>query len=249
MPDLSHLHVWGCKIYCKIPIEIRKDKERPCTQAGIFLGYTDTNKTFIVLINHGVQRCRDIVFDETPYPEPPIPAPITDPISLSDEPQPIRIVPPEPTPPTVLPVQKKRKLIPITAAGTRPQRTTARPDNYALHTMSLYPLVNPYAPVSLPILPSGTDLPVPSTYQETLLGPHAYHWFNAVQSELSYLKERQVYRLVPLPTGRKALSSKWTFVWKLEHGFVTGAKARLVAKGFMQKEGIDYNDIFAPTGN
>jgi hypothetical protein len=251
MPDVSHLHVWGCKIYCKIPIEIRKDKERPCTQEGIFLGYTDTNKSFLVLIDHGVQQCRDIVFDETPFPEAPIPGPHPS-IDLSAKPLLVPSSQPGPVEYPTSPLAKRRKVYPITAAGTRPQRITSSPVLYAALTAApVVPctLANPHTPVPLPDLPPGTDLPVPGTYQETLQGPYAFHWHNAVQSEINSLKDRQVYRLVPLPTGRKALSSKWTFVWKSEHGLVTRAKARLVAKGFMQKEGVDFNDIFAPTGN
>ena len=43
------------------------------------------------------------------------------------------------------------------------------------------------------------------------------------------------------------VSSKW--IYKIEHvvdGSIGKYKARFVARGFFQKEGIDYEDTFAP---
>ncbi|KAL9265171.1 Retrovirus-related Pol polyprotein from transposon TNT 1-94-like protein [Drosera capensis] len=46
--------------------------------------------------------------------------------------------------------------------------------------------------------------------------------------------------------GKKALQNKWVFTIKEEHDGRKRYKARLVVKGFLQKRGIDYNEIFSP---
>jgi hypothetical protein len=52
---------------------------------------------------------------------------------------------------------------------------------------------------------------------------------------------------VDLPAGHRPISLKWVFKLKKdEKGVVTKHKARLVARGFVQQEGIDFDDAFAP---
>nr|GEV33786.1 ribonuclease H-like domain-containing protein [Tanacetum cinerariifolium] len=56
-----------------------------------------------------------------------------------------------------------------------------------------------------------------------------------------------VWTLVDLPYGKRAIGSKWVFINKLdERGIVIRNKVRLVAHGYTQEEGIDYDEVFAP---
>ncbi|GKA45527.1 putative ribonuclease H-like domain-containing protein [Tanacetum coccineum] len=58
---------------------------------------------------------------------------------------------------------------------------------------------------------------------------------------------QEVWTLVDLPNRKKAIGTKWVFRNKNdERGIVIRNKARLVAQGCTQKEGIDYDEVFAP---
>ncbi|GJS96510.1 putative ribonuclease H-like domain-containing protein [Tanacetum coccineum] len=59
-----------------------------------------------------------------------------------------------------------------------------------------------------------------------------------------------VWILVDLPSGKRAIGTKWVFRNKKdERGIVIRNKARLVAHGHRQEEGIDYEDVFATVTN
>ncbi|KAH9174145.1 hypothetical protein AeNC1_017689, partial [Aphanomyces euteiches] len=56
-----------------------------------------------------------------------------------------------------------------------------------------------------------------------------------------------VWELVPLPAGRKALKGKW--VWKAKYHAdrsLERFKARLCLKGYLQIAGVDFTDTYAP---
>ncbi|GJU87016.1 putative ribonuclease H-like domain-containing protein [Tanacetum coccineum] len=72
-------------------------------------------------------------------------------------------------------------------------------------------------------------------------------WVEAMQKELLQFKIQKVWTLVDLPSGKKAIGTKWVYRNKKdERGIVVRNKARLVAQGYKQEEGIDYDEVFAP---
>ncbi|GJV45422.1 putative ribonuclease H-like domain-containing protein [Tanacetum coccineum] len=65
--------------------------------------------------------------------------------------------------------------------------------------------------------------------------------------ELLQFKLQKVWILVDLPKGKRAIGTKWIFRNKKDkRGIVTRNKARLVSRGYIQEEGIDYDEVFAP---
>ncbi|GKD03131.1 putative ribonuclease H-like domain-containing protein, partial [Tanacetum coccineum] len=68
-----------------------------------------------------------------------------------------------------------------------------------------------------------------------------------MQEELLQFKLLNVWTLVDLPYGKKAIGTKWVFRNKKDQrGIVVRNKARLVVQGLEQEEGIDYDEVFAP---
>ena len=65
--------------------------------------------------------------------------------------------------------------------------------------------------------------------------------------EYESIMKNDVWEIVPRPNGKSVVTSKWIF--KIKHatdGSIDKYKLRFVATGFSQKEGVDYEETFAP---
>ncbi|GJR49113.1 putative ribonuclease H-like domain-containing protein [Tanacetum coccineum] len=72
-------------------------------------------------------------------------------------------------------------------------------------------------------------------------------WVEAMQEEMQQFQFQNVWILVDLPPGKRAIGTKWILKNKKDaRGIVIRNKARLVAQGHRQEEGIDYDEVFAP---
>ena len=72
-------------------------------------------------------------------------------------------------------------------------------------------------------------------------------WYNSMKDELDSMKSNEVWDLIKLPKGAKAISCKWVYKTKRDSlGNIERYKARLVAKGFTQKERIYCKETFSP---
>lgn len=92
-----------------------------------------------------------------------------------------------------------------------------------------------------------TEPDEPMTYKQAIHGPNADKWAKAIDEELQSLEKNDTWELVPRPTDAKILPSRWIFKLKKdEQGNIARYKARFVVKGYVQEQGIDYDETFAP---
>nr|GEY65280.1 putative ribonuclease H-like domain-containing protein [Tanacetum cinerariifolium] len=72
-------------------------------------------------------------------------------------------------------------------------------------------------------------------------------WIEAMQEELLQFKLQEDWTLVGLPYEKRPIGTKWVFQNKKDkRGIMIRNKARLVVQGHTQREGIDYDEVFAP---
>ena len=72
-------------------------------------------------------------------------------------------------------------------------------------------------------------------------------WQEAIVEDYDSIMRNPVWEVVSRPQMKKEVGSRW--MYKVKHATdesVEKYKARFVAKGYSQKEGIDYEEIFAP---
>jgi hypothetical protein len=84
----------------------------------------------------------------------------------------------------------------------------------------------------------------PATAEEAL---ERKEWHSAMVEKLTSIKENGTWSLMDLPKGHRPIGLKWIFKLKCdEHGVIVKHRDRLVAKGYVQKHGIDFEEVFAP---
>ena len=73
----------------------------------------------------------------------------------------------------------------------------------------------------------------PNTIEEALSSLNKDKWRNALEDKMESMKENQVWKVVELSKGRKAIRNRWVLTIKRKvDEIIKRYKARLVAKGY-----------------
>ena len=65
--------------------------------------------------------------------------------------------------------------------------------------------------------------------------------------EMKAIEDNGTWELVDPPVGCRSIDLKWVYkVKRGERGAIVKYKAQLIARGFVQREGIDFEEVFAP---
>jgi len=242
VPDVSHLRVFGCTAFVHVPKQLRK-KLDPTSRKGVFVGYESDSKAYKVLVDGKVVVSRDVRFDETFVPAVVQPAdadagPDLAALDLDD------VVVPVPVPVDGPPQEVAEEFHDAAEPPEVPQQAPAEPR---------YPVRARAQPgqwwrASANVADAGAGVKAePQTYEEAVSGVDAELWRQAMDEEMKSLHENDTWDLSDLPAHAKAIPVKWVYKVKRDAaGNIERYKARLVVKGYMQREGVDFTEVYAP---
>lgn len=266
-PDVSFLRPYGSKVFVLVPKEKRTSKLDVVSTSGKLVGYAPGCNGYRVLIaNTKIISSRDVVFSPPESSSAP-------PLSVSssadsniqreqpaaadgeeddddDDEAATGISGSNPTNPAPAPAPAPGPVPP-----RRTTRVTAGRVNPFRHVgSSQYP---GYDRMPIPATTGDTQgatamlaaIKEPETYEEAMASEHAEQWQQAMDDEMASLAANGTWTLEKVPSGVKPIPVKWVYKVKRDSaGNIERFKARLVAKGFKQREGVDYEEVFAPVG-
>ena len=250
-PNVSGMKVFGARAYVHVPKQGR-NKLDSRTRAGTFLGYQPNSKAYRVLLDDDkMVISRDVTFDESPAQTKEG----TEILDLSNIFEELTITPEEAFEEDTEPEAETGRATTQEAStqeGTTQEATTDSsnvPHGTQQSAESRYPARQRRQPQEWfkANAASTSDHVEPQTYEEALASPQAAEWKLAMNEELASLHANDTWTLEKQPAGVKPIPVKWVFKIKRDAaGNIERYKARLVAKGFMQREGIDFTEVFAP---
>ncbi|GJS79099.1 retrovirus-related pol polyprotein from transposon TNT 1-94 [Tanacetum coccineum] len=232
-PTLDYFRVFGSKCF----ILNTKDyltKFDPKSYEGIFLGYSQNSKAYIILNKHTrkVEESLNVTFDETPPPSKTSPLVDDD---LDEE--------------EAIKVTEKKNL-----ENDIVDETLEIDEIVNIKESRNHPLENVIGNLNQRTLRSQAQNQSnffcfistiePKNVNEALTDDS---WIVAMQEKLNQFIANNVWELIPQPRNMTIIGTKWVFRNKLdENGIVSRNKVRLVAQGYNQQEGIDYDETYAP---
>jgi hypothetical protein len=273
VPDVSRLKVFGCRAYVKQEKHL-VNTFAPQSWPGIFLGYEPTSKGYRILVRGKIQPSRNVVFCENKFglPQPHLSPEEGEDSQLEEDWEDDwveRFIGPAGN-------HEDAAAYPSSNSGhTNDDADSGQPDsgeasedfdnlqddqasadsNEAAHGSDQSGDVgikarlrrNPQPPVFFSPSANVIHVAVPNNYTEALKSPERNDWEQAMQDEMNSLAEKDTYEYVERPVGVKVIPLRWVYQAKSdEEGRLERYKARVVAKGYLQVEGVDYGEVYAP---
>lgn len=226
-PSLGHLRIFGCEAFIHIPKEQRSKWERNSFK-GILVGYHEESKAYRVFDANGrrVLIRRDVLFNEIPTTVNEVCEKQSDEYKAAEEDS-TR----SPSPPKSAKSSECKTLPAITRS---PYKTRSTVRGQIQEENAMVPELNMVCidPVSL---------------EEAMSSKDCDKWREAITSEIESLMANKTWILVPRQEGMHVITNRWIFKKKYRaNGDIEKYKARLVVRGCCQKQGIDYDEVFAP---
>ncbi|GKB54815.1 retrovirus-related pol polyprotein from transposon TNT 1-94 [Tanacetum coccineum] len=206
----------------------------PKSYKGVFLGYSQNSKAYIILNKHTIKikESLNVTFDETPPPSKTSPLVDDD----LDEVEAIKVIEKKNLEndikdetleiDEIVNIKESRNHLLENIIGNLNQRTLRSQAQNQSNFLCFISTIKP------------------KNVNEALTDKS---WIIAMQEELNQFIANDVWELVPQPKNMTIIGTKWVFRNKLvENGVVSRNKARLVAQGYNQQEGIDYDETYAP---
>ncbi|UYV61328.1 hypothetical protein LAZ67_1004381 [Cordylochernes scorpioides] len=236
-PSVRHLKAFGCLAYSHIPRERRRKLDHRACRC-ILVGYSTQTRGYRLWCPElqKVIETKHVRFDESKIG--------LEWTKIVEETEPERYnhvwLEPETNHDNDLKNELPSNLDSVGVEDTLPQPSTSK--NIVR---------NPYGRKGKPRVELNfLDVTEPQSFEEAVQSPEAMYWRKAMEDELRVLQERGTWELSTLPLGKKPISSRWVYKVKTnESGNVERFKARLVARGFSQKQGIDFQETYAPVIN
>ena len=220
-PHVGHIRVWGCRAYAAVLKERRTkfdSKSRDCILVG-FYDVENLYQLWDVVAKQSI-KCRDVIFHEHILGHPEV----------------------------------AREPILANRLITGVDRVPHDEDDEDDSVEEMYPVLSDIKPDIWNDMPA-SHLPmheqildnVPTTYEQAIASSRAIEWAAACNCEFESMLHNKVFIWAELPPDQMALPSKWIFVIKRRlDGTVEKYKARIVAGGHRQREGIDFQETYAP---
>ena len=229
-PGISHLKVFGSIAYTHVPDE-KRTKLDDKSEKYVFVGYDSRSKGY-KLYNPNSRKIvisRDVEFDEEDCWDWSVQEDKYDFLPYFEEDDEIEqpIIEEHITPPASLTPRLDE-----TSSSERTPRLRSIEEIYEvtknLNDINLFCLFGDCEPLS---------------YQEAA---ENIKWKDAMDEEIKSITKNDTWELTTLPRGHKAIGVRWVYKAKKNaKGDVERYKARLVAKGYSQRQGIDYDEVFA----